>query len=98
MANGNGVISNNHNGNGKISNIKSHDLGVVENVKSVIPMDEKPASFPTDFIDEEVSCGWGLFRPRWLQAFATKQVFLAIFCLTWVNIIFQFHFFNFHEL
>lgn len=84
LPNTNGVICINHNGNGKTSNGKSHELGVVENGKSVIPMDEKPASFPADFIDDEVSCGWGVFRPRWLQAFATKQAFLAIFCLTWV--------------
>ena len=80
MTNGNGVICINHNGNGKISNGKSR-----ENGKSTIPLDEKSASFDTDFVDVEVTCGWGVFRPRWLQIFASKQVFLAIFCLTWVR-------------
>lgn len=85
MTNGNGVICINHNGNGKISNGKSLEISALENGKSIIPLDEKSASFDTDFIDDEVSCGWGVFRPRWLQIFATKQAFLVTFCLTWVR-------------
>lgn len=32
--------------------------------------------------EKEYSCGLCSFRPKWLQKFANKQTFLAIFCLT----------------
>ena len=32
--------------------------------------------------DKEYSCGLCSIRPKWLQKFANKQTFLAIFCLT----------------
>ena len=85
MTNGNGLICINHNGNGKIPNGKSLEIGAMEKGKSVVPIEKKSAGFHTDFIDDEVSCGWGLFRPRFLQFFATKQWFLVTFCLTWVK-------------
>ncbi|KAK3930526.1 Solute carrier organic anion transporter family member 74D [Frankliniella fusca] len=33
---------------------------------------------------EEMHCGLGVCTPRWLQIFASKQAFLATFCITWV--------------
>lgn len=36
----------------------------------------------TDGSDTE--CGLGPCAPRWLQVFASKQAFLAVFCITWV--------------
>lgn len=33
---------------------------------------------------EEMQCGLGPCAPRWLQIFASKQAFLATFCITWV--------------
>ncbi|UYV61532.1 hypothetical protein LAZ67_1005188 [Cordylochernes scorpioides] len=32
--------------------------------------------------ERDYSCGLGAFRPRWLQPFANKKSFLAVFCLT----------------
>jgi Organic Anion Transporter Polypeptide (OATP) family len=34
--------------------------------------------------DEEFECGLGRWAPRWMQALASKQAFLAVFCVTWV--------------
>ncbi|XP_074110780.1 organic anion transporting polypeptide 74D [Cotesia typhae] len=67
------------NGNGKVLEITA-----LENGKLLAVGDEKSNSLHTEFDDVDVSCGWGLFRPFWLQYFATKQAFLVIFCLTWV--------------
>lgn len=33
---------------------------------------------------EEMQCGLGPCAPRWLQVLASKQAFLATFCITWV--------------
>ncbi|XP_034242693.1 solute carrier organic anion transporter family member 74D-like [Thrips palmi] len=33
---------------------------------------------------EEMQCGLGPCTPRWMQIFASKQAFLATFCITWV--------------
>lgn len=33
---------------------------------------------------EEMQCGLGPCAPRWMQIFASKQAFLATFCITWV--------------
>lgn len=33
---------------------------------------------------DDTECGLGPCAPRWLQSFASKQAFLAVFCLTWV--------------
>lgn len=83
MANGNGLICSKHNNNGSIPNGKQHENGAAENGKLIVP-DEKSSSLHTEFDDADVSCGWGPFRPRWLQYFSTKQAFLVIFCITWV--------------
>lgn len=34
--------------------------------------------------DDDTECGLGPCAPRWLQACASKQAFLAVFCITWV--------------
>jgi Organic Anion Transporter Polypeptide (OATP) family len=34
--------------------------------------------------DEEFECGLGRWAPSWMQALASKQAFLAVFCVTWV--------------
>lgn len=34
--------------------------------------------------DPDVQCGIGPCRSKWMQIFASKQVFLATFCLSWV--------------
>lgn len=34
--------------------------------------------------DGDVQCGIGPCRSRWMQVFASKQVFLATFCFSWV--------------
>ncbi|XP_043667161.1 solute carrier organic anion transporter family member 74D isoform X1 [Vespula pensylvanica] len=83
MANGNGLICSKHNNNGSIPNGKLNDIGAAENGKLIVP-DEKSSSLHTEFDDADVSCGWGPLRPHWLQYFATKQAFLATFCITWV--------------
>ncbi|KAK9306564.1 hypothetical protein QLX08_002761 [Tetragonisca angustula] len=84
MANGNGLIcGKQHNNNGSIPNGKLHEISATENGK-LIMSDEKSSSLHTEFDDADVSCGWGPCRPHWLQYFATKQAFLATFCITWV--------------
>ncbi|CAD1478453.1 unnamed protein product [Heterotrigona itama] len=83
MANGNGLIcGRQHNNNGSIPNGKVHEISATENGK-LIMSDEKSSSLHTEFDDADVSCGWGPCRPHWLQYFATKQAFLATFCITW---------------
>ncbi|XP_043521603.1 solute carrier organic anion transporter family member 74D isoform X2 [Frieseomelitta varia] len=84
MANGNGLIcEKQHNNNGSIPNGQLHEISATENGK-LIMSDEKSSSLHTEFDDADVSCGWGPCRPHWLQYFATKQAFLATFCITWV--------------
>ncbi|ERL86177.1 hypothetical protein D910_03590 [Dendroctonus ponderosae] len=34
--------------------------------------------------ESETECGWGPCSPGWLKIFASKQVFLAVFCMAWV--------------
>lgn len=34
--------------------------------------------------DSDTICGLGPFAPKWLQKFASKQMFLIVFCITWV--------------
>ncbi|CAB3375266.1 Hypothetical predicted protein [Cloeon dipterum] len=34
--------------------------------------------------DEEFQCGLGRWAPSWMQALASKQAFLVVFCVTWV--------------
>ncbi|KAL1493133.1 hypothetical protein ABEB36_011253 [Hypothenemus hampei] len=34
--------------------------------------------------EHETECGWGPCSPQWLKMFASKQVFLAVFCVAWV--------------
>lgn len=34
--------------------------------------------------DEDLRCGLGMFSPKWMQIFASKQAFLVTFCITWV--------------
>jgi len=34
--------------------------------------------------DDGTQCGIGPCRPKWMQVFASKQVFLATFCFSWV--------------
>ncbi|XP_018325614.1 solute carrier organic anion transporter family member 3A1 [Agrilus planipennis] len=42
-------------------------------------------SIDTDFSkDSEAECGLGPCAPHWLQMFASKQMFLIVFCITWV--------------
>ena len=37
------------------------------------------------FCDEsDTECGLGPFAPTWLQKFASKQIFLMVFCIAWV--------------
>lgn len=85
MANGNVEMHNKLNNNGTIKNGNGKVLEIaMENGKLIAVGDEKSNSLHTEFDDADVSCGWGLFRPRWLQYFATKQAFLVVFCLTWV--------------
>uniref|UniRef100_A0A0A9ZGZ8 Solute carrier organic anion transporter family member n=1 Tax=Lygus hesperus TaxID=30085 RepID=A0A0A9ZGZ8_LYGHE len=33
---------------------------------------------------EDMACGLGPCKPRWMQCFASKQAFLVTFCITWV--------------
>lgn len=33
---------------------------------------------------EDMKCGLGVFSPKWMQIFASKQAFLVTFCITWV--------------
>ena len=86
QANGNGIKHNNINGS-IIPNGRDLKIVTVDNGKlaAIAAADEKSTSFHTDFNDEETSCGWGPFKPRWLQRLATKQMFLVIFCITWVS-------------
>ncbi|XP_011496966.1 PREDICTED: solute carrier organic anion transporter family member 3A1 isoform X2 [Ceratosolen solmsi marchali] len=87
--NGKLIISNElkkeqYNNNGLImSNGKELKISAVENGK-LIATNKKCSNYQTNFEDEDISCGWGPIRPHWLQRFATKQVFLVIFCITWV--------------
>ncbi|KAK6619684.1 hypothetical protein RUM43_012441 [Polyplax serrata] len=37
-----------------------------------------------DDTDEDLKCGLGVFSPKWMQVFASKQAFLVTFCITWV--------------
>ena len=92
QANGNGLHkqqeqqqpTGQHNNNGSLDAPNCKELEL-ENGKLVASMDEKSNSFQTDFDDDETTCGWGPFRPKWLQRLATKQMFLVIFCITWVS-------------
>ncbi|KAL1123562.1 hypothetical protein AAG570_002639 [Ranatra chinensis] len=34
--------------------------------------------------EEGMECGLGTFKPAWIQLFASKQAFLATFCIAWV--------------
>ncbi|XP_066248920.1 solute carrier organic anion transporter family member 74D [Euwallacea similis] len=34
--------------------------------------------------ESDTKCGWGPCSPKWLKMFASKQVFLAVFCVAWV--------------
>lgn len=34
--------------------------------------------------ESETRCGWGPCSPSWIKMFASKQVFLAVFCMAWV--------------
>lgn len=34
--------------------------------------------------DDDTQCGLGPCRSKWMQVFASKQVFLAMFCFSWV--------------
>ena len=90
QANGNGIKHNNINGS-IIPNGRDLKIVTVDNGKlaAIAAADEKSTSFHTDFNDEETSCGWGPFKPRWLQRLATKQMFLVIFCITWVKFLFN---------
>lgn len=76
--NGNGIHKQQDNNNG--TNGKESEVIMVENGKTNV-IDEKSI----DYYDDETTCGWGPFKPRWLQRLATKQMFLVIFCATWVN-------------
>lgn len=37
-----------------------------------------------DDAEEQFECGLGRWAPRWMQPLASKQAFLAVFCVTWV--------------
>ncbi|XP_012262393.2 solute carrier organic anion transporter family member 74D [Athalia rosae] len=81
---GNGVICNGvtkHNNNGLVANGKN--IEIVSNGKRN-PSEKNPNGTTLDFDDQDVICGWGPCTPKWLQRFASKQVFLVIFCITWV--------------
>ncbi|XP_043287932.1 solute carrier organic anion transporter family member 74D [Venturia canescens] len=86
VTNGNGLLCTKHNNNGTIPNGKVLDITNGDSGKLVIPVEEKINGIHNDVDndDPEISCGWGPCRPRWLQLFATKQAFLATFCVTWV--------------
>lgn len=61
-----------------------------------VPADDKEAAdvmLATTVVDggsggddeeEDMRCGIGPCRSRWMQVFASKQVFLAMFCFSWV--------------
>lgn len=34
--------------------------------------------------EDDIKCGWGPCTPVWMQPFASKQMFLIVFCVTWV--------------
>ncbi|XP_014208402.1 solute carrier organic anion transporter family member 3A1-like [Copidosoma floridanum] len=94
LTNGNGVHKDkprkhNNNGsipakNGKCKEDQQHEIVALENGKGCA--DDKSSSFRTDELEDmdDITCGWGPFKPAWLQVFATKQMFLVIFCATWV--------------
>lgn len=87
LENGNGLHKQKLDNNGSaVPNDKELEIVAVEDGKLVI--DEKSSGVATDFDDEDTFCGWGPFRPKWMQRFATKQMFLVIFCMTWVSGIF----------
>lgn len=98
--NGNGLVCTKHNNNGTIPNGKVLDITNGDNGKLVIPVDEKINSIHNDVDndDPDISCGWGPCRPRWLQFFATKQAFLATFCITWVSSTIFLYFHNFFAI
>jgi hypothetical protein len=85
LVNGNGLHNQKHNNNSSIiPNAKELEIAAAENSK-LEKINEKWSNFQTNFEDEDTSCGWGPIRPHWLQRFATKQMFLVIFCVTWVS-------------
>ncbi|XP_001601987.2 solute carrier organic anion transporter family member 74D [Nasonia vitripennis] len=88
QANGNGLhkqpTQQTNNNGSLVSNGKELEIVAVENDKLVSSLDEKSICFQNDFDDGDTCCGWGPLRPRWLQRFATKQMFLFTFCITWV--------------
>ncbi|XP_050313378.1 solute carrier organic anion transporter family member 74D [Anthonomus grandis grandis] len=49
-----------------------------------ISNDDVGAQSDTDDDESETRCGWGPCSPSWCKMFASKQVFLAVFCMAWV--------------
>lgn len=89
LTNGNGLHKeSSRNNNGAAVNGNGKELDATENGKLVIAGDDKCELED----DDETSFGWGPFRPKCLQRFATKQMFLVVFCLTWVRFLFLFFF------
>ncbi|XP_050538566.1 solute carrier organic anion transporter family member 74D [Daktulosphaira vitifoliae] len=43
-----------------------------------------PAVVISDDDNGDIQCGIGLCKPKWMQIFASKQAFLAMFCIGWV--------------
>lgn len=87
------------NNNGSlVPNGKELEIVAVDNDNLVSSLDEKTICFDTDFDDGDTCCGWGPIRPRWLQRFATKQMFLFTFCITWVSIVYMINDINNHIL
>lgn len=80
-----------NNNSSKITNGQTYPkANTGENEIIHVALEDKPNGFQT--VDEdEVSCGWGPCKPRWLQFFATKQAFLVTFCFTWVCNLEKYH-------
>lgn len=73
--------------NNNINNKQSNNLCAISGFQGV-PNHSTSNSSTDDggliFTDSDIDslCGMGAWRPKWLQAFANKQTFLALFCLT----------------
>lgn len=68
LKNGNGILSTNGNHH---KGLNGGDPLLCKSVQP-LPVEEDPDSI----------CGLWFFKPRWLQRFANKKAFLAVFCLT----------------
>ncbi|EEB20468.1 conserved hypothetical protein [Pediculus humanus corporis] len=61
------------------SNLPPSDVSTNENEES----DDEDQQNDNES-DDDLKCGLGVFSPKWMQVFASKQAFLVTFCITWV--------------